>query len=227
KGRSKGAVVYECLLCPSDQAWSNPKRDNAVYHAKRKHGDIINSSECTTHERSSDIGPPLKQARLGDYYTANPSELALRRVFNPQRYTENMVALLTRRRLPFSAVLWDEMQDIMLACNPAIEDLIMTSRHEAMRHITTDFTLYQSQLIFSTLVFYGITKQLGCHTGNNATSNDTCAAFINWDPKHHRIRCILHIINLSLQAFLFAASQEALKAALDAASDVTGSVVFK
>ena len=236
KRRSKGAVVYECLLCPSDQAWSNPKRDNAVYHAKRKHSDVINSSECTTHERSSDIGPPLKQARLGDYYTANPSESALRRVFNPQRYTESMVALLTRRRLPFSAVTWDEMQDIMLACNPAIEDLIMTSRHEAMRHITKNFTLYQSQLkaklqsavskihissdlwtsphrhgvlavcarwvdedyrprrallslleirhnhsgehqsqlIFSTLVSYSITKQLGCHTGDNATSNDTC-----------------------------------------------------
>jgi hypothetical protein len=34
----------------------------------------------------------------------------------------------------------------MLACNPAIEDLIMTSRHEAMRHITANFNLYQSQL---------------------------------------------------------------------------------
>ncbi|KAJ0126185.1 G1/S-specific cyclin CCN1, partial [Fusarium oxysporum f. sp. albedinis] len=35
KRRTKGAVVYECLLCSSDQAWSNPKRDNAIYHAKR------------------------------------------------------------------------------------------------------------------------------------------------------------------------------------------------
>ncbi|KAJ0126532.1 hypothetical protein HZ326_30366, partial [Fusarium oxysporum f. sp. albedinis] len=45
---------------------------------------------------------------------------------------------------------------------------------------------------------------------------------INWDPKRHRIRCILHVINLSLQAFLFASSREALQAALDAASDITG-----
>lgn len=236
KRRTKGAVVYECLLCSSDQAWSNPKRDNAIYHAKRQHSDIIHSSDNTIPDRSSDIGPPLKQARLSDYYTANPSESALRRVFDPQRYTESMVALLTRRRLPFSAVTWDEMQDIMLACNPAIEDLLITSRHEAMRHITANFSLYQSQLkarlqgavskvhissdlwtsphrhgvlavcarwvdkdyqprrallslleirhshsgehqsrlIFSTLVLYGITNQLGCHTGDNATSNDTC-----------------------------------------------------
>ena len=55
-------------------------------------------------ERSSDMGPPLKQARLDNYYTATPSESALRKVFNPQRYTESMVGLLTHRRLPFSAV---------------------------------------------------------------------------------------------------------------------------
>ncbi|KAF6525453.1 hypothetical protein HZS61_011248 [Fusarium oxysporum f. sp. conglutinans] len=191
-------------------------------------------------------------------------------------------------------VTWDEMQDVMLACNPAIEDLTMTSRHEAMRHITANFSLYQSQLkaklqsavskvhissnlwtsphchgvlavcarwvdedcrprrallslpeirhshsgehqsrlIFSTLDLYDIANQLGCHTGDNAASNDTCLQHlstrlrqdrnINWDPKRHRIRCILHVINLSLQAFLFASSREALQAALDAASDITG-----
>ncbi|RKK06794.1 hypothetical protein BFJ65_g18348 [Fusarium oxysporum f. sp. cepae] len=298
KRRTKGTVVYECLLCSSDQAWSNPKRDNAIYHAKRKHGDIVNSSDNTILERSSDMGPPLKQARLDNYYTATPSESALRKVFNSQRYTESMVGLLTRRRLPFSAVTWDEMQDVMLACNPAIEDLIMTSRHEAMRHITANFSLYQSQLkaklqsavskvhissdlwtsphrhgvlavcarwvdedyqprrallslleirhrrgipgisnIFSTLDLYDIANQLGCHTGDNATSNDTCLQHlsaklkqdhnINWDPKRHRIRCILHVINLSLQAFLFASSREALQAALDAASDITGDELYE
>ncbi|KAG7402662.1 putative AC transposase [Fusarium oxysporum f. sp. rapae] len=161
KRRTKGAVVYECLLCSSDQAWSNPKRDNAIYHAKRKHREIVNSSDNTVLERSSDMGPPLKQARLDNYYTATPSESALRKVFNPQRYTESMVGLLTHRRLPFSAVTWDEMQDI------------------------------------------------------------------NWDPKRHRIRCILHVINLSLQAFLFASSREALQAALDAASDITGDELYE
>jgi hypothetical protein len=229
-------VVYECLLCSSDQAWSNPKRDNAIYDAKRKHHDIVNSSDNTVLERSSDMGPPLKQARLDNYYTATPSESALRKVFNSQRYTEIMVGLLTHRHLPFSAVTWDEMQDVMLSCNPAIEDLIMTSRHEAMRHITANFSLYQSQLkaklqsavskvhissdlwtsphrhgvlavcarwvdedyqprrallslpeirhshsgehqsriIFSILDIYDIANQLGCHTGDNAASNDTC-----------------------------------------------------
>lgn len=95
KRRTKGAVVHECLLCSSDQAWSNPKRDNAIYHVKRKHREIVNSSDNTVLERSSDMGPPLKQARLDNYYTTTPPESALRKVFNPQRYTESMVGLLT------------------------------------------------------------------------------------------------------------------------------------
>ncbi|KAH7110178.1 hypothetical protein EDB81DRAFT_832471 [Dactylonectria macrodidyma] len=61
KRRTKGGVVYECLLCSSDQAWSNPKRDNAIYHAKRKHSDAINSSchdPCKAY-------PSLKAVRTG------------------------------------------------------------------------------------------------------------------------------------------------------------------
>jgi hypothetical protein len=43
-----------------------------------------------------------------------------------------------------------------------------------------------------------------------------------FDAKRRRIRCIGHIINLSLQAFLLATSKEALIAALAAASAVPG-----
>ncbi|KAF4332011.1 ribonuclease H [Fusarium beomiforme] len=219
KRRTKGAVVYKCLLCSYDQAWSNPKRDNAIYHAKRKHREIINSSDNTVLERSSDMGPLLKQARLDNYYTATPSESALRKVFNPQRYTESMVGLLTHRRLPFSAVTWDEMQDVMLSCNPAIEDLIMTSRHEAMRHITANFSLYQLQLKAK---LQRAVSKVHISTDLWTSPHRHGVLAINWDPKRHRIRYILHVINLSLQAFLFASSREALQAALDAASDITG-----
>ncbi|KAF5253811.1 hypothetical protein FOXYS1_14492, partial [Fusarium oxysporum] len=199
--------------------WSNPKRDNAICHAKRKHRELLNSSDNTVLERSSDMGLPLKQAKLDNYHTATPSESALRKVFNPQRYTESMVGLLTHRRLPFSAVTWDEMQDVMLSCNPAIEDLIMASRHEAMRHITANFSLYQSQLkakLQSAVSKVHISSDLWTSPHRHGV------LAINWDPKRHRIRCILHVINLSLQAFLFASSREALQAALDAASDITG-----
>jgi hypothetical protein len=45
---------------------------------------------------------------------------------------------------------------------------------------------------------------------------------IDYDYESHRIRCIAHIINLSLQALLLASSQEALIAALQAAAQVSG-----
>jgi hypothetical protein len=47
-----------------------------------------------------------------------------------------------------------------------------------------------------------------------------------FNAKKRRVRCIAHIINLSLQAFLLATSQEALNAALDASSDVAGEDLF-
>ncbi|KAH7460458.1 hypothetical protein FOMA001_g19475 [Fusarium oxysporum f. sp. matthiolae] len=229
KRRTKGTVVYECLLCSSDQAWSNPKRDNAIYHAKRKHRDIVNSSDNTVLERSSDMGPPLKQARLDNYYTATPSESALRKVFNPQRYTESMVGLLTHRRLPFSAAVCARWVDEDYRPRRALLSL------PEIRHSHPDG--HQSRIIFSTLDIYDIANQLGCHTGDNAASNDTCLQHlstrlrqdhnINWDPKRHRIRCILHVINLSLQAFLFASSSEAFQAALDAASNITGDELYE
>ncbi|ENH65032.1 Putative AC9 transposase [Fusarium oxysporum f. sp. cubense race 1] len=89
----------------------------------------------------------------------------------------------------------------------------------------------QADLIMSILKTFGIMSKLGYHTGDNATSNNTCLESIahrlkenldiDYDPKKRRIRCIGHIINLSLQAFLLGSSNEALVAALEAASEVT------
>src|SRR5260370_39816248 len=82
----------------------------------------------------------------------------------------------------------------------------------------------QAALIVEVLRRFGISK-VGYHTGDNATSNDTCleslsrmleAENINFNPKQRRIRCIAHIINLSLQSFLLARSKAALRAALEA-----------
>ncbi|KAH8754395.1 hypothetical protein F5883DRAFT_431577, partial [Diaporthe sp. PMI_573] len=42
---------------------------------------------------------------------------------------------------------------------------------------------------------------------------------IDYDPITHRIRCLDHILNLALQAFLLATSKEALKSALAAVEE--------
>jgi hypothetical protein len=83
---------------------------------------------------------------MDSFVVARSSDSGLRNAFNAQRYSEAIVGLLTRRRVTFSAMEWDEMKDLALACNPAIEDLLITSRDRAMRIINTNFALYTLQL---------------------------------------------------------------------------------
>lgn len=49
---------------------------------------------------------------------------------------------------------------------------------------------------------------------------------MTFDPSKRRIRCVAHIINLSLQVFLLASSKEALIAALDATDDTSNDQLF-
>ncbi|EXA29121.1 hypothetical protein FOVG_19342 [Fusarium oxysporum f. sp. pisi HDV247] len=214
--------------------------------------------------------------------------------FNPQAYQEALISIPTRRRVPFSAIEWDEFKQFALACNPYIKDPLITSRRTMVRYIAANYDFYsseikdslttasspihistdlwtsphrhsllavcaqwvdkdyklrkallslpecaeshsgeaQAQAVIDTLEKYGIQSELGWHTGDNATSNDTCLESIQrklmsrhkikFNAKGRRIRCIAHIINLSLQAFLLASSKEALVAALESASGVTG-----
>jgi hypothetical protein len=43
-------------------------------------------------------------------------------------------------------VEWDELKELALACNPAIEDGLITSRRTAMRYISANYQLYAAQL---------------------------------------------------------------------------------
>lgn len=276
KRKSNGAVLYTCTRCPS---WSHGNRRAANDHVGRKHA--VDGQSPGFQRSISSMLPPM----------ASPD--VLRTSFNQQRYKEAIVGLLTRRRVPFSAVEWSELRDLALACNPAIEDLLITSRRTVVRlimanydfyynqiktslsfatspiHIATDlwtsphrhsmlavcaqwvdsnFELqkallglpecrfdhsgkHQADLILNVLERFEIQQKIGFHTGDNATSNDTCleaigkvltANGIEFNHSKRRIRCIGHIINLSLQAFLTASSSEAVQAALAATADVAG-----
>ena len=79
----------------------------------------------------------------------------------------------------------------------------------------------QAQHIFQVLSEYSIARRLGYITSDNASSNGTLVVRLSeilysqikkrWDPIWHRLRCTGHIINLSLQAFLFASNKKAWK----------------
>ncbi|CEJ95282.1 Putative Ribonuclease H-like protein [[Torrubiella] hemipterigena] len=88
--------------------------------------------------------------------------------------------------------------------------------------------------LLDTIRHFDIASNVGYFTSDNATANDACMRALSLglanefnvsiDPIERRIRCGGHIINLCLQAFLFASSKEALKAAIEEAdvnADIT------
>ena len=284
KRRSAGTALFICMRCSS---WSSPHRTNAVKHVLSKHPVPSTSTRSTP-------STPIIQQEITSLFAPQTSANGLRNAFNQQAYREAIVGLLTRRKMPFSAVEWSEMKDLALACNPAIGNLLITSRRTVVRYIASNYNLYRAQireslstaitpihissdlwtsphrhallavcaqwvdcdyqlqkallalpecrfnhsghkqasLILQTLEAFDIQSRLGYHTGDNATSNDTCIEVleselftkygIKFNSKRRRVRCIGHIINLSLQAFLLASSKEALLAALETVADVSG-----
>lgn len=78
---------------------------------------------------------------------------------------------------------------------------------------------------------FDLAHSLGYFIGDNDTKNDTCLRQLAedllleygvlFDPVTSRTRCAGHIINLALQAFLFATSKRALEAAVEEAQDET------
>jgi hypothetical protein len=124
KRRSDGNIVYTCTICPD---WSNGHCRAANDHVWSRH------PPRDTPSSSSTPAPPARQSMLSSMWTPTASADAMRNAFDPQRYREAIVGLLTRRRVLFSAVEWDEMRELALACNPHIRDKLITSRRKAVR----------------------------------------------------------------------------------------------
>jgi hypothetical protein len=76
----------------------------------------------------------------------------------------------------------------------------------------------QWEVLLPVLQEYGIEGKIGALVGDNSGTNDTlCRAMagwlatekkINWTHTHLRLRCMGHILNLVVQAFLFTASED-------------------
>ncbi|OWT42336.1 transposase-like protein [Pochonia chlamydosporia 170] len=76
---------------------------------------------------------------------------------------------------------------------------------------------------------YNLAHRIGYFTGDNDAKNDTCLRQLAvelsqeyglaFEPVSARTRCAGHIVNLSLPAFLFATSEDALQAAIEQAQD--------
>lgn len=72
--------------------------------------------------------------------------------------------------------------------------------------------------VIRTLEWYGFENRLGFITRDNHEANDTlCRAVAEavpgWSPVNNGLRCLGHIINLAVQAFLFAKDEDAIEEA--------------
>jgi hypothetical protein len=119
---------------------------NAIHHVETAHRALIRASEAANDTPSSTFASGVSSGAIDSYIVSRPSQAALRNCFNKQAYIEAVVGLLTRRRLPFSAVEYSELRDLALACNPAIGGLLINDRKQAMGYINSNYSLYSSQL---------------------------------------------------------------------------------
>jgi hypothetical protein len=75
-----------------------------------------------------------------------------------------------------------------------------------------------AKYVLEAIYEYDLAKKLGYFVMDNAENNDTMITSLsaslrrdlklNYDPKHHRLRCQGHIINLSVKSFLFVTDKE-------------------
>ena len=130
KRHSKGNCIYICSLC-SD--WSSGNRAHANDHLIKVH--FPHASK-----------PDPKQFSITSIFDTMGSMTSLRHSFDKERYKEGVVGLFTRRRVLFSLLEWEEFKDICLACNPDIEDLLISNRRQTIRLVLSSYQFYHCQI---------------------------------------------------------------------------------
>jgi hypothetical protein len=131
--KTNGTARWTCRVCVMEPRWATRTRSNAIKHCINKHSTVASVVEA-------------QQTSITSHFSSIVPIDKLRNIFNQNAYKEAIVGLLCRRRLSFAAVEWSEFRDIALACNPAIDDLLITSRRTAVRLIAANYNLYSEQL---------------------------------------------------------------------------------
>ena len=91
-----------------------------------------------------------------------------------------------------------------------------------MKRVNRDYSGENiAEVVIKVIREYGIAEKLGYIQADNAGNNDTCVASIfaqispSINPRHRRLRCHGHIINLAAKAFLFGDKAEAFEIEAD------------
>ena len=122
-----------------------------------------------------------------------------------------------KSKVHLSLDIWTSPNRLLLlgVCSHFVDHVQETRRKAllALRPVANHSGEEQFITLLPVLRDFGIVRRIGSVVGDNSSTNDTlCRAMstylkeeegVDWDPDVHRLRCLGHIINLAVQAFLF------------------------
>ena len=127
----------------------------------------------------------------------------------------------SQTRIHLAVDIWTSpSHDLLLAICASFVDAQDRFRNVliALRTVRGHSGLNQWESLYPVLKDYGIMENIGTLIGDNSTTNDTlCRTMathlstecqINWNQTFQRLRCMGHVLNLIIKAFLFADERE-------------------
>lgn len=144
-------VLHYCLSCERQKAkpiWSSAYTGNAKEHVQKVHRAEWKewSRNHGNSLRTNGSNQPSIDRYMEPVGVHSSRHLTLRQAFDKARFIRAFIALCARRRVSLSATDWPELQELMLAGNPTIQDLLKLSRRTLVRLLERNHVEYRKRL---------------------------------------------------------------------------------
>jgi hypothetical protein len=97
--------------------------------------------------------------------------------------------------MPFSSIEWTEIKDLALACNPYIQDQLITSQCTAVRLIASNYQLYKSHVIKGSLLTAISPIHISTDLWTSPFRSSLLAVCAQWvDHKHKLQKALLGLL---------------------------------
>jgi hypothetical protein len=151
-GKVHNKTLHYCLLCEQKtvpESWSDAYTGNAREHIQKRHQAQWREIWRGYTGSIASVDDPAQRTierytqRLPDHKSRT---IILREAYDRPRHIRALIALCSKKRIALSASDWPELHELMLASNPAIEDLIRLSRRTLVRLLSKNHLQYRKQL---------------------------------------------------------------------------------
>src|SRR5436305_6542455 len=142
----KSRKLRYCIHC-THRKFFTPFKTNARRHLRTNHSTLIDYNRdnrviAIRTQQSIEDGLLRAGRDVFDQQSADMHE-QLRISFNRELFLELQTLLIVRRRLPFSIVSWPEYRALILAANPAIQDLLISSPATIATYIRRSYSHFR------------------------------------------------------------------------------------